>query len=294
MKHMTATEVKRGVNAPAIIKWTGSKRSQAARIVSLMPERCGRYIEPFVGGGSVLYLAAGPGAIAGDIYEPLIELWRMLQQRPDEVVKNYEKQWTLLNQELDKIAAKRIMGVRGLPKYYYSARERFNRDPNPLDLNFLTRTCVNGIIRFNAKGEFNNSFHLSRRGIAPDRFRRVVDLWSAAIQEVVFARQDYRETLSAVRSGDFVYLDPPYAGSRNRYIQNLNLDGLFETLEYLNRKDVKWALSLDGRRGRKDFVRAVPESLYRRRFSLSSGNSPVIKVLNGPVERVHESLYLNY
>ena len=291
---MKAPEAERGANIPALIKWTGSKRSQAAKIVSLMPKRCGRYIEPFVGGGSVLYLAAGPGAIAGDIYEPLIDLWRMIQERPDEVVKNYREQWTLLNQELDEIEAKRVRGAKGLPKYYYSARERFNGNPNPLDLNFLTRTCVNGIIRFNAEGEFNNSFHLSRRGIAPDRFRRVVATWSAAIREVAFVCGDYRETLGSVRSGDFVYLDPPYAGSRQRYIQNLNADVLFETLEYLNRKYAKWALSYDGRRGRKDFVRAVPESLYKRRFSLSSGNSPVVKVLNGPVERVHESLYLNY
>ena len=288
------TEVKRGANFPVIIKWTGSKRLQAARIVSLMPERYGRYIEPFLGGGSVLYLAATPGAIAGDIYEPLIELWRMIQERPGEVTENYREQWTALNREIDEIKAEGMIGAKGLPEYYYSARERFNRERDPLDLNFLTRTCVNGIIRFNADGHFNNSFHLSRRGMTPDRFQSVVNLWSDAIREVDFVCGDYRETLSSVKSGDFVYLDPPYAASRQRYIQNLNLSAFFETLEYLNRKGVKWALSFDGRRGEKRFVHAVPESLYKRRFSLSNGNSPVGKVLNGPVERVHESLYLNY
>lgn len=290
---MTA-KVKRGASVPALIKWTGSKRLQAARIVSLMPERRGRYFEPFLGGGSVLHSAAGPGAIAGDIYEPLIGLWRMIQKRPGEVMQNYQEQWTALNRELDEIRAAGVKGAMGLPKYYYSARERFNREQNPLDLNFLTRTCVNGIIRFNSDGEFNNSFHLSRRGMTPDKFRRVVHLWARAIQEVAFVCGDYRETLDAARSGDFVYLDPPYAANRQRYIQNLDLVVFFETLEYLNRKGVKWALSFDGQRGRKDYVHAVPESLYERRFSLSSGNSPVIKVLSGPAERVHESLYLNY
>lgn len=291
---MTAKPKRNPKNIPALIKWTGSKRSQAARIISLMPERRGRYFEPFLGGGAVLHLAAGHGAVAGDIYEPLIELWRMIQKRPGAVIRDYQEQWTALNRELDEIRAAGVRGVRGLPQYYYSARDRFNRERNPLDLNFLTRTCVNGIIRFNSDGEFNNSFHLSRRGMTPDKFRRVVHLWSRAIQEVAFVCGDYRETLDSVRSCDFVYLDPPYAASRQRYIQNLNLDEFFETLERLNRKGVKWALSFDGRRGRKDYVHAVPKSLYKERFSLPNGNSPVGKVLNGPVERVHESLYINY
>ena len=291
---MTAKAKRTQKNIPALIKWTGSKRSQAARIVSLMPERRGRYFEPFLGGGAVLYLAAAPGAVAGDIYEPLIELWRMIQEHPGAVIRDYQEQWTALNRELNEIRAAGITGARGLPQYYYSARERFNRERNPLDLNFLTRTCVNGIIRFNSDGEFNNSFHLSRRGMTPDKFRRVVHLWTDRIREVAFVCGDYRETLDSVRSGDFVYLDPPYAASRQRYIQNLDLNAFFETLERLNRKGVKWALSFDGRRGRKDYVRAVPESLYKERFSLPNGNSPVIKVLSGSAERVHESLYLNY
>ena len=36
-----------------VIKWTGSKRSQAGQIISLMPKEIDTYYEPFVGGGSV-------------------------------------------------------------------------------------------------------------------------------------------------------------------------------------------------------------------------------------------------
>ena len=38
----------------------------------------------------------------------------------------------------------------------------------------------------------------------------------------------------------------------------------------------------------------VPRSLYKRQLVISSGNSAVNKVLNGPVELVEEALYLNY
>ena len=277
----------------ALIKWTGSKRSQASAIAALMPPHQ-RYIELFLGGGSVLYLAAAPGAVASDAYAPLIALWRLLQTEPERVVENYSRQWAILNHELNRIAARGLQSTKGVPEYYYTVRDRFNENGDPLDLNFLTRTCVNGIIRFNDRGEFNNSFHLSRRGMTPGRFQQAVETWHPVLQAVAFVCQDYTETLAATVAGDFVYLDPPYAGNRQRYTQDLDPAALFHHLETLNRKGVKWALSFDGKRGCRDLTQPVPESLFARRLFLSSGNSPVNKVLNGPVEPVQESLYLNY
>jgi len=278
---------------PSLIKWTGSKRSQALAIAALMPPYR-RYFEPFLGGGALLYLAASPGAVAGDIYEPLIQLWRLIQTDPERVVADYEKKWQHLQEELDAIGRGEIPRGQGIPRYYYSVRQRFNEKQDPLDLNFLMRTCVNGIVRFNDKGEFNNSFHLSRRGMKPNRFKRIVESWHTAIQGVEFVCQDYTKTVAIAEKDDFIYFDPPYAGSRQRYIEDLDLEPFFQTLEALNSRGVKWALSFDGRRGAKDLTHAVPKSLFKRRILLTSGNSPVNKVLNGPVERVEESLYLNY
>ena len=59
---------------PPLIKWTGSKRSQAKFIVDYVPEHR-RYFEPFLGGGALLFLLAGPNSVAGDVYCPLIDLW---------------------------------------------------------------------------------------------------------------------------------------------------------------------------------------------------------------------------
>lgn len=35
-----------------VIKWSGSKRSQAAEILKYVPDSYGTYYEPFIGGGS--------------------------------------------------------------------------------------------------------------------------------------------------------------------------------------------------------------------------------------------------
>lgn len=270
---------RKATTIPSLIKWTGSKRSQALRIAAeMVPYR--RYIEPFLGGGALLFLAARPGSLVGDVYEPLVGLWKLFQAAPDQVIENYRLQWELLQKDL--------------PAYYYRVRERFNQQPNPLDLNFLMRTCVNGIVRFNDRSEFNNSFHLSRRGMEPSRFAASVMKWSRAIEGVEFVCQDYQLTLNHAGEDDFVYLDPPYAGNQQRYVADLDVGRLWTVLEDLNARRVRWALSFDGRRGGNDLSHDVPQSLYKRHMMLASGNSAVHKVLNGPIEQVEESLYLNY
>lgn len=278
---------------PSLIKWTGSKRSQVPAIVQLMPSYK-RYIEPFVGGGALLYAAAVPGSIASDIYRPLIELWQLIQQSPLSVVDNYRVQWQAVNDELDGLDMDNLPPNTTLPSYFYQVRDRFNREKSPLDLNFIMRTCVNGIVRFNGSGEFNNSFHLSRRGMDPARFEKVVSSWQHAIRGVEFICQDYSETLALAVAGDFIYLDPPYAGNKQRYASDLDLDRFFANLDKLNVRGVKWALSFDGSRGGKSLIHDVPKFLYKRHVLLSSGISAVNKVLNGPIEAVKESLYLNY
>ena len=272
-------ERKSARSIPPLIKWTGGKRSQAHTIASHIPEHK-RYFEPFLGAGALLYLVGRPGSVAADIYDPLIQLWKAVQTSPETVIDDYSNQWASLQ--------------ANLPGYYYEVRDRFNENPNALDLNFLVRTCVNGIIRFSHSGKFNNSFHLSRRGMQPERFAAVVENWHKALQGVKVLCQDYQDTLQYAQEGDFVYLDPPYAGNNMRYTSSLDLDRFFLTLEELNSRDVKWALSFDGWRGETDLRYQVPEHLYVRQLSIPSGNSPVGKVLNGPVEPVLESLYLNY
>lgn len=264
---------------PSILKWTGSKRSQAGEIARLVPAH-ERYFEPFVGGGAVLYHLAREGAAASDLYAPLIGFWTMVRDAPEVLIADYADQWRRLQDDL--------------PGYFYAVRTRFNAEQRPTDLNFLMRTCVNGIVRFSQAGEFNNSFHLSRKGMLPVRFEKAVRTWSARIQGVDFVVRDYREALAQARAGDFVYLDPPYAGNHQRYIGGIDEAALFAALEDLNRRGVTWALSFDGQRGETVYRAAVPADLYRRKLSLVSGNSAVAKVLNGPIETVSEALYLSW
>jgi DNA adenine methylase Dam len=269
----------RAPDIPSLIKWTGSKRSQAARIFALFPP-FERYFEPFLGGGALLYLIDLKKSFAGDIHQPLIEFWKLVQTNPDAIIAAYAKDWQKLQNDL--------------PGYFYKVRDRFNSSPNPFDLSFLARTCVNGIIRFNKAGKFNNSFHLSRRGMEPDRFARAVHEWHLRIRNTTFRCCDFEELLEYTRRGDFAYLDPPYAGSRNRFVANIDQDRLYRVLDRLSTRGVKWAMSFDGTRGNTDLRSPLPDGLYKRHIFLSLGHSYVKKVLSGSIQQVRESLYLNY
>lgn len=264
---------------PSLFKWTGGKRKLAPKIWSMRPE-FSSYFEPFLGGGALLFFGAQHNAVASDVYGPLIGMWKLVRDKPRQVTEGYRLRWNALQADF--------------PAYFYEIRDHFNREQDPEDLNFLLRTCVNGIVRFNASGEFNNSFHLSRKGMEPDRYAASVEKWAERIRNVDFACVDYAATCERAKKGDFVYFDPPYAASKNRYIENLDLPRFLSELERLNVRGVRWALSFDGSRGDTDYAIDVPSELFRRKLDLAAGHSAVRKVLSGPNEHVTESLFLNY
>lgn len=262
-----------------IIKWSGSKRTQAFKIISLFPDY-NRYYEPFVGGGSIAYALSPNRAVCGDICEPLVELWEVIKNSPDALIDTYKNNWNRLQEEGYLV--------------YYEIRERFNRNQDPHDLFFLSRTCVNGLIRFNKDGQFNNSLHHTRKGINPDRLYGILKDWSQRIRDTEFRKGDYRETTYDISSGDFIYLDPPYFNTKGRYYGTINYNDFISFLEQLNSKNIKFALSFDGKREDVDYTIDLPKELYKRHIFLESGNSSFKKVMDKTNEKVFESLYLNY
>lgn len=265
---------------PSIIKWSGSKRLVAVQLAEKFPS-FKRYFEPFVGGGSMLPYSHNREGIASDIIPELIELWKNLKQSPLLVAEEYRMRWTKLQEQGADV--------------YYEVRDSFNKTRNCHDFLFLTRTCVNGLIRFNSNGDFNNSFHLSRPGISPDRLESQLCLWSQAIQNITFKACDYRETLSEVMKGDFIFLDPPYGGTKGRYQTTpFDLDAFYNELERLNSIGAKWMLTFDGKAGDRTYSFAPPTELYKSRFPIYTGNSAFTKLENKKLDKIEESVYTNY
>lgn len=263
-----------------VIKWSGSKRHQANSILQQFPEEFKSYYEPFVGSGAILYAASPEHAIAGDVCEPLIDLWKVIQKEPDALISHYDYHWHLLQEKGHTI--------------FYEVRDRFNKEQNPCDFFFLSRTCVNGLIRFNKKGEFNNSLHHTRKGINPTSADKIIHQWSRRLAHVEFKVGDYRETTAEATAGDLIYLDPPYFHTRGRYYGTIDYEEFIDYLTMLNEKGIKYILSYDGSRGKKTYKAPLPENLYSRKYLVTSGNSPFKKVMDNQTELVKEALYINW
>ena len=267
-----------------VIKWSGSKRSQSEEIIKRFPKQIDTYYEPFLGGGSVLFQLMNSNIevnyyICSDINQDLINLWNMIKDNPSELCESYKTLWTELNT---------ISDIEEKKKYYYEIREKFNKFKNPEYFMFLSRTCTNGLIRFNSKGEFNTSLHFSRPGIEPTKLEKIINQWSELLNKnnVAFICQDY--TNISPQLGDLIYLDPPYANTRGMYYGQINYEQLWD---FLSKQQASYVLSFDGKTGSKDMTYEVPRSIYDKHEYVYNGISGFGKIHNKQ-EYVSESLYI--
>jgi len=171
----------------------------------------GRWIEPFAGSAVVAFNAAPKRALISDTNRHIIAFYNSVQNgtlTPASVREHLTREGNMLREQ-DEV-------------YYYEVRKRFNASADPHDFLFLSRSCFNGVMRFNKKGGFNVPF--CRK---PDRFRQALVTkivnqvtWIANVirnGEWEFKTQDWRETLSEATQSDFLYVDPPYVGRHTDY-----------------------------------------------------------------------------
>lgn len=263
-----------------VIKWSGSKRKIAPILSYLLPA-ANRYFEPFVGSGAMLPFRPSKVGVAGDVISELIHLWEVIREEPDLTAREYKIRWQRLQDEGHTA--------------YYEIRDSFNETRNPHDFLFLSRTCVNGLIRFNKDGNFNNSLHHTRPGISPNRLSKLIRQWSYYIQNVTFVIGDYRQTLQTAQAGDLTFLDPPYNGTKGRYIPtDFHLKEFYIELERLNDIGVRWILTFDGTAGERAYESTIPSCLYKVQLGLPTGNSPFTKLMKTSLDPVVESVYLNF
>lgn len=263
-----------------VIKWSGSKR-QVAPILSRFVPNAKRYIEPFLGGGAMLPFRNIRNAVANDIIPELIELWSAIKNEPEQTALEYKIRWERLQKEGYHV--------------YYEIRDKFNQEKNPFDFLFLTRTCVNGLIRYNEKGNFNNSFHLTRPGINPKTLREIILIWNYYIKNVEFSNLDYQQILQDVMKDDFLFLDPPYGGTKGRYTKTeFDLQNFYNQLERLNFIGARWLLTFDGTAGNREYTYQLPKELYKHKIFVKTGNSPFTKMMRTTIDTVYESVYLNF
>jgi DNA adenine methylase len=175
------------------LKWVGGKNRVLPQLKPLLPPRIGRYHEPFVGGGAMFFSLQPREAHLWDINAELINCYEVTRDRVE-----------------DLIVALRLH--RYEKDYYYALRAM---DPGNMDpvqraarTICLNRTGFNGLYRVNRSGTFNVPFGRYTNPTICDAAN--LRLASKALARTHVASRDFCALEDSVRTGDFVYFDPPY------------------------------------------------------------------------------------
>jgi len=184
--------------ASPVVKWVGGKSKLLPELRARMPERFGRYFEPFAGGAALLFATAPRDAVLADDNRDLIETYRAISNDVDGVVRRLE-------------IHRRHHGET----HYYETRARWN-DPqvswSTLDraatFIYLNKTCFNGLWRVNRGGAFN--VPMGRYADPPICVPETLRTAAIVLARAELRNTDFRKTVEDAARGDFVYFDPPY------------------------------------------------------------------------------------
>ncbi|MBV5326211.1 MAG: Dam family site-specific DNA-(adenine-N6)-methyltransferase [Chlorobium sp.] len=173
-----------------------------------------RWVEPFMGTGVVAFNIRPKRALMCDSNPHLINFYKALQ--------NKEITSGLVNKYLTEEGLK-LLDSEG--EYYYDVRDRFNKNGNPLDFLFLSRSCFNGMMRFNKKGGFNVPFCRKPNRFAQALVTKITNQVYYISQIIesgnyTFVNQDFKETVKEINPTDLVYSDPPYLGRHVDYFDS--------------------------------------------------------------------------
>ena len=199
--------------ARPFIKWVGGKTQLLDEVRKSLPRdfasrRHVTYVEPFVGGGAVMFwiLQAYPNierAVINDINPELICTYRVIKEKVEELIV-----------ELAHIHDEYIsLGAEDRKAYFLERRALFNTKridwvETAVLFIFLNRTCFNGLYRVNSKGEFNvpHGKYANPRICDADNLRAC----SKVLQKVEILCGDFAETERYAGPDTLFYFDPPY------------------------------------------------------------------------------------
>lgn len=254
MTQKRGNTLKNNQKARPFLKWAGGKTQLLNDVVSFLPhgfrEKELTYVEPFVGGGAVLFtiLATFPNvkkAVINDINDDLINVYRTIAENINELVGNLKE---IENEYLSLSENMRM-------EYFYQKRLWFNEKASGNVMQaalfiFLNRTCFNGLYRVNRSNKFNVPAGRYKNPLICDELN--LRLVSEALQNVEIFCGDFEETIRYADNESFFYFDPPYkplssSSNFNAYAKDgFNDDEqirLFHFCKKLDRNNTQWMLS---------------------------------------------------
>lgn len=197
-----------------IVQWPGGKTRLWPEIKKHIPNDYEVWVEPFVGAGSVLFNEQPKKAIVCDMNKDIINLHLVVKNSVFQMLDVLSDFCDLPNSIGGE---KAFYQIRGMDR-----KDDF-REVDPIvkaaRTIYLSKCSFNGLYRVNKKGQFNTPFNNrdnSREYIMP--IPDILGVHNYLVKNDIDIKvQDFQVTMSEAPDNSFVYLDPPYIETYNRY-----------------------------------------------------------------------------
>ncbi len=177
-----------------LLKWAGGKTQLLGELLSKMPKKYGRFIEPFFGGGALFFSVRPANGIIADSNPELVNLYRSVADDVDGVISCLSR-------------------YQNTEEFFYDVRAQDSTKMTTSEAAartiYLNRTCFNGLYRVNRQGRFNVPFGRYKNPKILDEAS--LQAASILLRDTTIICGDYKSVLREhAQQGDFIFLDPPY------------------------------------------------------------------------------------
>lgn len=217
-----------------MVKYRGGKSKEIEHFIKNMPKEYDRYVEPFFGGGALFFYLQPQKAIINDInprlysfYYEMKEKYPIARRQLDELQSIYEQNQREYEEQKSEKPEIRIANRN--EDLYYMMRDAFNHKIESKYLDsvvyfFINKTAYSGMIRYNAKGEYNVPYgrykNFNTKLLTNEHYE--------LLKRTDIYNYDYAKIFDMLSKDDFVFLDPPYDCVFSDYGNEAYKDGFGE------------------------------------------------------------------
>lgn len=218
--------------AQPFLQWVGGKRKIVDQLIKFIPAKLNNYYEPFLGGGALFFQVRDKfkQCYLSDINLELVTSYNVIKKNPDKVSK-------LLDSHKEKHSK----------EHYYQVRSN-NDSNNPAKITarfiYLNRYSFKVIYRINIDGKPAQTF--SGRNYSKSDLAFRLKQCSQLLAGTSICAVDF--SFIEPQKNDFVYFDPPYHKSGEKFYTRLPFDENEQTrlrdfAKALDNKAVKFIIS---------------------------------------------------
>ena len=186
--------------AKPFIQWVGGKREMIPQYQEFIPKKFKNYYEPFLGGGAMFFYLQPEKAILADNNKELVKAYEGVRDNPEEVIK-------LLKELRSKHSKELFMKIRNIDREI-NIFANLNSAEIAARMIYLNQTCFNGLYRVNQQSQFNVPIGSSLNRLICDE--HTIRSVSKILKNITIQETDFENSVKNAKSGDFIYLDPPY------------------------------------------------------------------------------------